>query len=126
MPETPTTIGQLAEQVRAKNAGPFWMTLDVFLSTDCDYQTLVDAHAVTPERVGRLYDVDPDSVEVFHMPHIRVIKVSFPRKVTAGSFEDRDQHAGQQHVPLSLAPLHVSDDSGSAGDRQAAAAQLPS
>jgi hypothetical protein len=28
------------------------------------------------------------------------VKISFPRPVTAGSFEDRDLHAGQQHVPL--------------------------
>jgi len=28
------------------------------------------------------------------------VKISFPRPVTADSFEDRDLHAGQQHVPL--------------------------
>jgi hypothetical protein len=30
------------------------------------------------------------------------MKFSMPRSVVAGSFEDRDLHAGQQHVPLAL------------------------
>jgi Domain of unknown function (DUF4387) len=34
------------------------------------------------------------------LPGILAVKISFPRSVTAGSFEDRDLHAGQQHVPL--------------------------
>jgi len=106
MPDGVLTVGEFAEQVRSKNAGPFWITLDIFLSTDADYETLVAAGAVTPERVGRLYRVDPALVRVFEMPHIRVVKVSFPRPVPAGSFEDRDQHAGQQYLPLALMPLH--------------------
>jgi hypothetical protein len=35
-------------------------------------------------------------------PEIRAMKFSMPRPVVAGSFEDRDLHAGQQHVPLAL------------------------
>jgi hypothetical protein len=32
--------------------------------------------------------------------------------VTAGSFEDRDLHAGQQHVPLAAQPLPDSSPRG--------------
>jgi hypothetical protein len=103
------TIGGLAEQVRSKNAGPFMVTLDVFLETEDDYRTLVDSQVITAERVGELYGVDPGKVQVFLLPHIRVVKISFPRAVPAGSFEDRDQHAGQQHVPLSLMRLPDGD-----------------
>jgi hypothetical protein len=28
------------------------------------------------------------------------VKISFPRPTTQGGVEDRDMHAGQQHVPL--------------------------
>jgi hypothetical protein len=31
---------------------------------------------------------------------IKAMKFSMLRAVVAGSFEDRDLHAGQQHVPL--------------------------
>ena len=110
MPDGFPTVGQFAAEVRSKNAGPFWLTLDIFLHTDADYQALAVAGAITPERIGRLYHVDPGQVRVFHMPHIRVVKISFPRPVPAGSFEDRDQHAGQQYLPLALMPLHPADE----------------
>jgi hypothetical protein len=100
-----TTIGQLAEEVRSKNAGPFWMTLDIFLRNDEDHEFLIDSGLLSEECIGRLYEVDPDTVQIFALPRIRAIKISFPRSVSAGSFEDRDQHGGQQHLPLSRAVL---------------------
>jgi hypothetical protein len=99
------TIGQLAEEVRSKNAGPFWMTLDIFLRNDADYEYLLASGQLSEEHIGRLYEVDRGSVQIFTLPAIRAIKISFPRSVSAGSFEDRDQHAGQQHIPLSRVPL---------------------
>ena len=101
----PQTVGELAAEVRAKNAGPFWITLDVFLNADEDYERLVGSRAITRQSIGALYRVAPTSVEIFEIPSLRVIKISFPRAVSAGSFTDRDQHAGQQHVPLAALPL---------------------
>ncbi len=107
MADAPLTVGQLADEVRSKNAGPFWLTLDVFLASVADYQALIASEVITPAQISRLYEVDADTVQIFQLPHIRVVKISFPRAVPAGSFMDRDQHAGQQHVPLSLAPVFV-------------------
>lgn len=100
MSDTVRTLGQLAEHVRSKNAGPFWITLDIFLRTDEDYATLLTSHILTQENIGHLYRLAPANVLIFHLPALRAIKISFPRAVPAGSFEDRDQHAGQQHIPL--------------------------
>jgi hypothetical protein len=100
MPEQPTTLGCLADRVRSKNAGPFWQTLDVFLRSDEDYQALIASGTLNPERISELYRVPAEDVEIFHMKDLSAVKISFPRRVPAGSFEDRDQHAGQQHVPL--------------------------
>ncbi len=94
------TVGALADEVRSKNAGPFWITLDIFLSDAHAYQRLTDSGAITPEQISALYRVPPESVQIFALPLLHAIKISFPRAVTAGSFEDRDQHAGQQHIPL--------------------------
>jgi hypothetical protein len=50
------------------------------------------------------------------------VKISFPRPVTAGSFEDRDLHAGQQHVPLAglrLPGITAERPSGSASELHA-------
>jgi hypothetical protein len=99
MTDSPT-IGDVAHLVRSKNAGPFWQTLDVFLDDDDAYRSVAEAPALDPETIGRLYRVDPGSVRIFRLPSIRVVKVSFPRRATQGGVEDRDMHAGQQHVPL--------------------------
>lgn len=95
------TIGSLADQVRSKNAGPFWLTIDIFLPTNAAYELLAEGPTLDPERVAALYRVASETVEVFLLPDLRVIKISFPRPVPAGSFDDRDAHGGQQHLPLS-------------------------
>jgi hypothetical protein len=82
------------------NAGPFWMTLDVFLTTDDEYRWVLDSGVISPAAIGDLNQVDPAQVRIFDLANLHVIKVSFPRNVVAGSFDDRDLHAGQQHVLL--------------------------
>jgi hypothetical protein len=98
MPES-RTIGTLANEVRSKNAGPFWMTLEVFVDDKASYDAV--AGRITPEIISQLYAVAPDCVLIFPLPDIRVIKVSFPRSISQGGLHDRDMHAGQHHVPLS-------------------------
>jgi hypothetical protein len=97
---TPLRIGDLADLVRSKNAGPFWQTLDVFLPDDESYRMVAESPSVTEESVAGLYQVDPDTVLIFRLPDIRVLKISFPRRSVQGGVSDRDMHAGQQHVPL--------------------------
>lgn len=101
----PTTVGDVADLVRSKNAGPFWQTLDVFLPDDDAYRAVAEAPGLHAEAIGRAYRVDPATIHIFRLPAIRVVKVSFPRPVAQGGVHDRDMHAGQQHVPLALLPL---------------------
>lgn len=95
-----STLEEIAERVRSKNAGPFWLTLDVFFKSVDDFDRVVRSNAISKRVVADLYQVDPSLVRIFHLPAIPAVKVSFPRSVIAGSFEDRDLHAGQQHVLL--------------------------
>jgi hypothetical protein len=98
-------LGEIAAAVRSKNAGPFWITLDVFFKNDVDFAHVRDSGVVTVEKIGELYGVDPAMVKKFELPAIKAMKFSMPRAVVAGSFEDRDLHAGQQHLPLALLPI---------------------
>jgi hypothetical protein len=100
VPDRARALGEVASQVRAKNAGPFWITLDVFFASESDYRLVTRSAVLSEPAIGRLYRVDPATVKYFELPGILAVKISFPRPVTAGSFEDRDLHAGQQHVPL--------------------------
>ena len=100
MPEHATTLDAIAAQIRSKNAGPFWMTLDAFFTSDEEYRWVLDSGVMSPAAIGDLYHVDPARVRIFELANLHVIKVSFPRNVVAGSFDDRDLHAGQQHALL--------------------------
>jgi Domain of unknown function (DUF4387) len=101
--KTKRTLDDLALEVRCKNAGPFWMTLDVFLPDDDAYRT-ADA-MLTADVVAGLYQVAQDSLRIFRIPELKVVKVSFPRPLPQGSLRDRDMHGGQHHVPLASLPL---------------------
>jgi hypothetical protein len=106
MPDTtgvPRTLGDLALEVRSKNAGPFWMTLEAFMPDDETYR--VAEALITAERISELYHVAPASLQIFRIPDLCVVKVSFPRPVVQGSLRDRDLHAGQHHVPLANTPV---------------------
>lgn len=105
MSEPATTFGDLAHLVRAKNAGPFWVTLDVFLTDEAAYRRTTEERLITPEVIARLYAVPAETVQVFELPSLRAVKASFPRAVSQGGMRDRDMHAGQQHVPLATMPL---------------------
>jgi uncharacterized protein (DUF2267 family) len=53
-------------------------------------------HALSPRVVAHLSG---------SLPHLHVVKVSFPRPIVQGSLHDRDMHAGQNHVPLASVVL---------------------
>ncbi|WP_086840110.1 DUF4387 domain-containing protein [Amycolatopsis kentuckyensis] len=96
MPET--TLADLAHEVRSKNAGPFWVTMELFLRDAEGYRIAVDA--VDERTIAELYHVEESAVRLFRIPALNVVKISFPRPVGQGSLRDRDTHAGQHHVPL--------------------------
>lgn len=93
-------LGDLATMVRSKNAGPFWLTIDMFFPDPRTYER-VWGSLVTDERtIAEMFHVDAAQVKVFGLASLLAIKISFPRPVTQGSIHDRDMHAGQQYVPL--------------------------
>lgn len=101
------TLGALARQIRSKNAGPFWVTIDVFLESDEDYRVVAAPGFLNPELIAGLYRVPATEVQIFRMPQLRVLKISFPRRVPQGSTHDSDMHAAQQYVPLLSLPLPI-------------------
>ncbi|MET8995832.1 DUF4387 domain-containing protein [Amycolatopsis sp. Hca4] len=96
MPET--TLADLAHEVRSKNAGPFWVTMELFMRDAAGYRVAADS--VNERVIAALYHVDEGTIRIFRIPSLNVVKVSFPRPVSQGSLLDRDMHAGQHHVPL--------------------------
>lgn len=96
------TIVDLALEVRSKNAGPFWITMELFMRDDAGYDVVADESFLNERVIAELYRVDHKTIQIFRIPSLNVVKVSFPRPVPQGSLRDRDMHAGQHHVPLAL------------------------
>jgi hypothetical protein len=103
----PETIADLAVEVRSKNAGPFWVTMEVFLRDADGYTVVADPAYLNEPVIARLYGVPAGTIQIFRIPSLKVVKISFPRPVVQGSLHDRDIHAGQHHVPLALHPLPI-------------------
>lgn len=101
----PRTVADLALEVRSKNAGPFWVTMEVFLRDDAGYAVIADPGFLDAPVIAGLYGVAADTIQIFRIQELNVVKISFPRPVVQGSLRDRDMHAGQHHVPLALLPL---------------------
>ncbi len=98
----PETIADLALEVRSKNAGPFWVTMELFMKDADGYAAVADPAFLDEQVVADLYRVEASTIQLFRIPELHVVKISFPRPVSQGSLRDRDMHAGQHHVPLAL------------------------
>ena len=88
----------LVERVRSKNAGPFWVTLDVFCGSQDRFQHV--AAVLGTARVAALFRADPTTVRRFEIPDLAVVKFSLPRPVIQGNREDRDMHGASWAVLL--------------------------
>lgn len=102
-----TKLGEFARYIRSKNAGPFWMTLEVFFKSKADYQKALQQQIITEELIQRLYLTPADQVLIFNCDDLHTIKISIPRPTSQGGVEDRDVHSGQQFSLLSDVKVEV-------------------
>ena len=93
-------LGEVCRYVRSKNAGPFWVTIDLFFDGPETYNLHADDPAICRDAIAELYDVDVENVRRFKVPSLNVVKLSFPRRQPQGGVVERDMHSGQQYVPL--------------------------
>jgi hypothetical protein len=94
------TLGDLAKLVRSKNAGPFWLTIDIMFDDADVYRRARDAEIVNRAAIARLYNRNPAEIIVVNHDTALAIKVSFPRPQSSGSKHDSDAYGGQQYAPL--------------------------
>ena len=93
-------LGETASYVRSKNAGPFWVTVDIFCGSEAAYEQGARSPNLNARRLAQLLGVRPEGMKLFRLPALRVVKVSYPREQPQGSPGERDMHSGQQYIPL--------------------------
>jgi hypothetical protein len=82
-------LGRIVEKVRSKNAGPFWLTIDIFCGNS---DVFARVSALPTCRVAALFGVDEASMKRFDIADLNVVKFSVPRPVVQGTRADRDMH----------------------------------
>ena len=93
-------ISEVCRHVRSKNAGPFWITLDLSFPDIESFERYANAPALQAPAIGALFDVDADLVKRFLVRDLSVLKISYPRRSPQGGAMERDMHGGQQYIQL--------------------------
>ncbi len=83
-------LGDQVLKVRSKNAGPFWITIDVFCGTEPAFRAV--SGKLDTARVADLTGTPLQLVKRFDIAELMVVKLSIPRPVVQGSRDDRDMH----------------------------------
>lgn len=93
-------LSDVCRYIRSKNAGPFWITVDLFFKDEVAFQRYAGARELKPEFLGPVFGVRPDQVGCYPVENLSVLKISYPRKDPQGGMIERDLHGGQQYVRL--------------------------
>ncbi|SEW31858.1 protein of unknown function [Cognatiyoonia koreensis] len=80
----------LVQKVRSKNAGPFWLTIDIFCGDAERYADVIKR--LKTDAVSRLFQSNSQTLKRFDIADLHVIKFSLPRPAIQGDIHDRDMH----------------------------------
>lgn len=94
-----STLGEKVFRIRSKNAGPFWITIDIFCGKKEVYKDV--CVNLDNSKIANLLRVKGQDLKRFDIEQLNVIKFSFPRKIPQGHILDRDMHGAQIAVLLS-------------------------
>ena len=83
-------IRSIAEKVRSKNAGPFWLTVDIFCGDAERFARIKDG--LQSEEAARVLGTPLQTLKRFDIEDLNVVKLSIPRPAIQGTLEDRDMH----------------------------------
>ncbi|MEM6760288.1 MAG: DUF4387 family protein [Pseudomonadota bacterium] len=86
MPE----LRAIAEKVRSKNAGPFWVTIDIFCGSPEAFSRV--STGLHTNQVAACFDTPVQVIKRFDIPSLNVVKISVPRPQVQGTIADRDMH----------------------------------
>ena len=93
------TLGKKVRKIRSKNAGPFWITIDIFCGNKTIYKEV--CNKLTNSEIMNLLMINEQHLKRFEIDDLNVVKFSFPRKIIQGDVFDRDMHGAQVAVLLS-------------------------
>ena len=91
-------LGTMVRKIRSKNAGPFWLTIDIFCVDTANFQHVCDV--LPTSAVADLFDEEEANIRRFDIAPLNVIKFSLPRPHIQGTAGDTDMHGAAYAVLL--------------------------
>ncbi|MEM7775014.1 MAG: DUF4387 family protein [Pseudomonadota bacterium] len=85
-----TRLVEAVAKIRSKNAGPFWLTIDIFCGSSEAFARV--SRDLTTETVAATFQVEPQAIKRFDLDDLHVVKFSLPRPYVQGTVADRDMH----------------------------------
>ena len=85
-----TKLGDIVWKTRTKNAGPFWLTVDIFCGSPEAFERV--SKGLASSTVARAFKTDPQELKRFDITYLNVVKFSLPRPTIQGTVADRDMH----------------------------------
>ncbi|MDU0203918.1 MULTISPECIES: DUF4387 domain-containing protein [Paenibacillus] len=90
-----------AKVLRSKNSGPFEITVDALFTDPEIYYKIKSSGVINKDLVSKLYNIEQDKImHIVFFDQALGFKITFARKVSSGTFLDRDVYGAQQHAPL--------------------------
>jgi len=96
-------LGEQVLKVRSKNAGPFWLTIDIFCGDTKAFGRV--AKQLDNAELADWMNVPSQTLKRFDMAELNVIKISMPRPVVQGHVLDRDMHGAAWAAHVAEMPL---------------------
>ena len=88
----------IVRKIRSKNAGPFWLTIDIFCVDSGNFQKV--QKALSTSVVAALFNEEEANIHQFNIEQLNVIKFSLPRPHIQGTAGDTDMHGASYAVLL--------------------------
>ncbi len=93
-------LSEVSLHVRSKQAGPFWVTIDIWFDGPGSFARYKDSPGLSSKVFADLFGTDPELVKHIPVPELNLVKISYPRATPQGGMVERDMHSGQQYVRL--------------------------
>lgn len=93
-------LHEFTQLIRSKNAGPFWITLDIMFNDKDTYEKVLATGILSLSNVAKLYNIDEGKMKRYEIPLANSLKFSYPREYASGQFMDDDLYGCQKHRKL--------------------------
>ena len=90
-------LGQHILKIRPKNAGPFWLAIDIFCFNRENFGYI--QKKVPTAKIANLFKFDDAKIKRFDISELNVVKFSLPRPHRQCTVNDRDMH-GSSHASI--------------------------